>query len=78
MPAPIRDHDPVALTQDLPNEGLRAGDVGTVVMVHRNGEGYTVEFCELTGDTVAVATVAAAQVRPIQRGEVPHARRLAG
>lgn len=77
-PAPIPELETVALTQDLPEFNLRAGDVGTIVLVHRAGEGYTVEFCDLTGDTVAVATLEASHVRPIQHGEAPHARRPAG
>ena len=36
----IKEHDTVVLTEDVPNEGLTAGDVETVVHVHNNGEGY--------------------------------------
>ncbi len=68
----------VALTEDLPSLGLRAGDVATVVLVHQGGRGYTLEFCDLTGKTVAVTTVEAFQVRTIERGEVANARRRAG
>jgi len=39
----INEHDTVVLTEDLPEEGLTAGDVGTVVHVHNNGVGYEVE-----------------------------------
>lgn len=31
----IQEHDCVVLTRDLPSEGLVAGDVGTVVHVHK-------------------------------------------
>ena len=34
----IKEHDCVVLTNDLPEEGLEAGDVGTVVHIHKNGE----------------------------------------
>jgi hypothetical protein len=74
----IRELDRVVLTDSLPEYGLKAGDIGTVVDVYRGGEGFEVEVCDLTGDTIAVATVSAGQVRPIAHGEVPHARRLAG
>ena len=40
----IKEHDIVVLTEDVPEEGLTAGDVGTVVHIHNNGEGYEVEF----------------------------------
>jgi len=70
--------DPVVLTQNLPEHSLKAGDVGTVVDVYRNGEGYEVEFFTLTGETLAVATVSAVQVRAVNAREVANARRLAG
>jgi len=53
----IKEHDTVVLTEDVPNEGLTAGDVETVVHVHNNGEGYEVEFMTLTGQTIAVASL---------------------
>ena len=37
----IKEHDIVVLTEDVPEEGLTAGDVGTVVHIHNNGEGYS-------------------------------------
>ena len=72
----INEHDCVVLLQDLPEERLQAGDVGTVVHVHRGGEGYEVEFITLTGQTVAVATVLAGQVRPVSRRDLTHVREL--
>ena len=38
--------DTVVLTEELPNYGLKAGDLGTVVLVHTHG-GYEVEFMAL-------------------------------
>jgi hypothetical protein len=35
----IGDHDNVVLTEDLPEAGLEAGDIGTVVHVHTRGAG---------------------------------------
>jgi hypothetical protein len=52
----INEHDCVVLTADLPADGLEAGDVGTVVHIHRDGEAYEVEFMTLAGNTLAVAT----------------------
>ena len=73
----IREHERVVLTADLPAEALRAGDVGTVIHVHRGGKGYEVEFMTLDGETVAVVTVVASQVRPIAHREIAHARPVA-
>lgn len=64
----IKEHDTVVLTEDLPQEGLTAGDVGTVVHVHNSGEGYEVEFMTLAGQTIAVASLLAKQVRPDDQG----------
>lgn len=74
--AKIEPSPRVVLTEDLAEYGLKAGDIGTVVLIHRGGEGYEVEFAALDGETVAVITVFAAQVRPVMRKEIPHARRL--
>ena len=72
----IKEHDIVVLTQDLPEERLTGGDVGTVVHVHQSGAGYEVEFMTLSGRTVAVATVVAAQVRAVSSRDLVHVREL--
>jgi len=61
----IKEHDVVVLTQDLPEERLTAGDVGTVVHIHDGGAGYEIEFMALSGRTIAVATVTESQVRAV-------------
>jgi hypothetical protein len=73
----IKELDPVVLTDDLPDSGLRAGDVGWVVAVHRGNAGYEVEFVTLAGETVSVETVPADRVRPVGRKEIAHARLVA-
>ena len=73
----IKEHDCIVLTQDLPDDGLQAGDVGTVVHVHRDAAAYEVEFMTLTCETVAVATVLPFQLRPIRQRDVTHVRELA-
>ena len=73
----IREHDRVVLRADLPADKLAAGDVGTVVHVHGDGKAYQVEFVALDGETVAVVTLERAQVRPVERREITHARRVA-
>lgn len=78
MPSPFRR---VVLTTDLPEEGLRAGDVG-VVVDHYQGredlpEGYELEFFSGTGETVAVVSVPATSVREATDHEVLSVRELA-
>ena len=53
---PANELDAVALTCDLPACGLVRGDVGTVVLIHHNGEAYEVEFVGYDGHTVALVT----------------------
>ncbi|MGH7596342.1 MAG: DUF4926 domain-containing protein [bacterium] len=72
----IHELDNVVLTVDLPERGLREGDIGTVVLVHRSGEGFEVEFIALDGETVAVVSVFASQIRPIGQREIAHARKV--
>lgn len=73
----IAEHERIVLTSDLPEDGLEAGDVGTVVFVHGQGQAYEVEFFTLSGSTAAVATVSASQVRPVGQRDLVHARPLA-
>ena len=72
----IKEHDCIVLNEDLPEEGLEAGDIGTVVHVHQNGAGYEVEFMTLTGETITVATLTASQVRAFASREIAHAREV--
>ena len=73
----ISEHSLVVLDSDPPHETLSRGDVGTVVNVYRDGKGYEVEFVDGAGQTVALITVGASDVRPIGSGEVLHARKTA-
>jgi hypothetical protein len=72
----IRELDAVALTCDLPDHGLKRGDVGTTVLVRGNGAAFEVEFVGYDGHghTVALATLECDQVRSLH---IPHARELA-
>lgn len=73
----INELDCVVLMTDIPEYRLAAGDIGTVVMVHEAGWGFEVEFVALNGETLAVATLSAAQIRPVAHREIAHARSLA-
>jgi Domain of unknown function (DUF4926) len=68
--------DTVVLTTELPEHRLQAGDVGTVVLVHRHGA-YEVKFSALDGETLAVVTLSPDQVRPAGHREIAHARVVA-
>lgn len=70
----LRELDSVVLTEDLPEYGLKCGDLGTIVLVHRDGTGYEVEFVTLTGETIAMVSLSPSQLRPIASREIAHAR----
>ena len=69
----IRELDSIVLAVDVPEHGLKRGDVGTVVLAH-GANGYEVEFMTLDGETVAVVSLASGQVRPVGHREIAHAR----
>jgi hypothetical protein len=69
----IKVPDCVALTVALPEHGSAADDVGTVVHAYEEGRSFTVEFTTYDGRTVALAKVAADQIRPLARNEIHHA-----
>jgi hypothetical protein len=73
----MKEHERVVLKTAVPAEGLEASDVGTVVHANRDGLAYEVEFTTLGGKTAAVVTVKAAQIRPVGKREITHARALA-
>jgi len=69
--------DRVVLTADIPDEKLKAGDVGTVVYVCKKHKAVEIEFISYDGKTAVVAGAKTSQVRHIAKGELPHARQLA-
>lgn len=78
--AAIELYTDVILTTDVPEHDLRAGDVGTVVERHDvpNVEpGYSVEFFDMTGRTVAVETLPASKLRAPTSSDRPSVRTLA-
>ena len=70
----------VILTRDVRENGLRAGDIGTVVERHVvpgvPEEGYSVEFFDMTGNTVAVVTLPASALRMPTPADRPAVRAL--
>ena len=72
----MSEHDSVVLARDLPQYGLKKGDVGTIIHVHP-AKGYEVEFMTLRGETIAVTSLSKDEVRPISPREIAHARQIA-
>jgi len=70
----IKEHEDAILETNLPEYGLIKGDIGTVVDVYKGGEGYAVEFMTLNGETIAVVTLRADQIRSVNKHDMPNAR----
>jgi len=62
---PYKEHEPVVLRKDHPEHGLKAGDVGGVVLVLPDGT-YEVEFVDSEGRTVALLTLREHEIAPFQ------------
>lgn len=77
---PLVMYGDVILTRDVTEHGLRAGDVGTVVDWHAmpgvTEEGYSVEFFDMIGTTVAVVTLSARTLRMPTPADRPTVRAL--
>lgn len=70
----LKTLDAVVLEVDLPDHGLKAGDLGTVVEVYGD-EAVEVEFLLGSGDTQAVVTLPASDLRPATHDDVIAVRR---
>lgn len=60
----IKILDAVAVTEDLPEHGLRRGEVGTVVDVWQDGA-FEVEFSDESGEAYAFAALRAEKLMPL-------------
>jgi len=69
--------DTVVLVRDLPEHGLRAGDLGAVVHVYGE-QAVEVEFTLASGQAQAVVTLEPELLRPLQSDDHLAARRPRG
>jgi hypothetical protein len=61
--------DTVVLNRDLPEHGLRAGDLGAVVDVYAAG-GVEVEFVRASGQTKALVTLKTEDLRSVAESDI--------
>jgi hypothetical protein len=73
----FQELDMVVLTHDVAEYRLQKGDIGTVVHLYPAGEACEVEFVNARGDTVALLTLEAKDIRPLQGREILHVREMA-
>ena len=67
--------DVVVLDRDIPERGLRRGDLGAIVEVYPP-EGLEVEFVTVAGKTEAVVTLSERDVRPSGDGDLLAVRQV--
>ncbi|MCW5850532.1 MAG: DUF4926 domain-containing protein [Anaerolineae bacterium] len=75
----IKLFDEVALAIDIPEQGLKRGDVATVVEHHARTDvedGYTLEVFNAMGDTITVLTIPASAIIPLTAREIFTVRSL--
>ena len=68
--------DTVVLDRNLPEHGLRSGDLGAVVQVYEP-DGLEVEFVTASGRTQALVTLNFRDVRPVQDSDLIAVRSVA-
>ncbi len=65
MRTEFHELDTVVLRHDLPDAGLRSGDMGAIVHAHGAGS-IEVEFVTASGKTLALVTLSTDDVRPVR------------
>ncbi len=70
----FQEFEEVVLVVDIPEYGLEAGDVGTIVDLDKTGQQVTLEFFALNGRTLAVVPVPIQHVRMAGSNEIAHVR----
>ena len=65
----IREYDVVVLVDDVPEQGLHAGDIGTVVIDYDESSAE-VEFMTQEGVTIALLTINKSQLRKADEADL--------
>ena len=72
----VHELDTVVLTHDVEEFQLKKGDVGAVVHCYPGDGSFEVEFVTGEGRTAAVLTLGQAEIRPMDKSEILHAREI--
>ena len=72
----IKELETIVLSRDLPEHGLSRGNIGAVVHSYKSGESYEVEFVTGRGETIALVTLEAKDIRPMNPNEILHVREI--
>jgi len=77
----LKLYEQVALRRDVPEDGLKAGDVATLVEIvpgpPGQPQGAVIEVFNALGHTICVTDVSVEDIEPLSEDEVLAVRRLA-
>lgn len=73
MTPDFKELDTVVLVKDIPESGLRAGDLGAIVQTYDQAS-LEVEFVTAAGRTQALLTLPVDSVRPVRENDLPTVR----
>ncbi len=68
--------DTVVLDRDIPEHGLRRGDLGAIVQVYEP-DGLDIEFVTASGKIQALVTLKVGDIRPVQDSDQISVRSVA-
>lgn len=66
--------NPIALTHDIAEYGLKCDDIGVVVQCDENHTTFEVEFATAAGEPIALLTLTSKDIRPLGHQEILHVR----
>ena len=72
----MQELDIVVLAHDFQEYGLQQGDIGTIVHAYHHNQIFEVEFVTGEGQTLAVLTLKAEDIRLMREQEILHVRTL--
>ena len=72
----IKELDQIVINKDYKEYGIEKGDVGTVVHIYKDFQGFEIEFVSGTDRTFGVYTIKGEDVRSMKQSEILHIREL--
>jgi ATP-dependent exoDNAse (exonuclease V) alpha subunit len=72
----MRELDTVVVNKDIPEHGIKQGDIGVIVHTYENKSAVEVEFVSGEGTTLGVITLLSEDVRLMKKDEILHVREL--
>lgn len=73
----FKELDRIALARDLPEQGLKEGDIGVIVDANGPNGPFIVEFVAFGGETIAIVDLPENAIRALKKREIACAREVA-